>query len=85
MHNWNNSCYFVIRNQKHKDMTTLTLTPKTKNTGLGCLNGISCPICKAPMLDTLSGEDRPIQIKDAFCPMCDYSAPYNAKTKTIIR
>lgn len=78
---WNKSCYFDNRNQGHKIMTTLTLTPIASQKGLGCLNGLSCPVCNAPLVDTLSGLSTSETIKDSYCPMCDFAGHYNINTK----
>lgn len=65
-------------------MENLTLnTAKTQN-GLGCLNGLFCPECNAPMVDTLRDFSLSNHnIKDCLCPMCDYEGQYFAPTKTI--
>lgn len=67
-------------------MTTLTLNPNNK-TGLGCLNGLVCPECNGLMVDTLSvlSNENPKNVKDCYCPMCEYTGKYITNTKTIIK
>lgn len=64
-------------------MTTLTLTPSKMTKGLGCLNGLSCPECHAPMVDTLSKEITDRKYKACYCPMCEFTGQYQRFTKTI--
>lgn len=62
-------------------MTTSTLTKIEK--GLGCLNGLLCPECKAPMVDTLDNTITDKKLKACHCPMCEFTGSYNRFTKTI--
>lgn len=64
-------------------MTTLTLSNTKIEKGLGCLNGLSCPNCKSPLVDTLSGETKDRKLKDCYCPMCEFTGSYNRFTKTV--
>lgn len=65
-------------------MTTLILTsaPNTLR-GLGCLNGLSCPDCKSPLIDTLSTITEDRKLNQAHCPVCQWEGTYNKFTKTI--
>ncbi len=59
---------------------TLTLAPQ-KSKGLGCTNGLGCPQCSAPLVDTLAGIIRSDnKTKDTHCTQCDYSSTYDITT-----